>query len=413
MRSGRVHMVPGYRRAAGTPSRLPLLVGLVLLLLGVGCGEDHTAAPNPPAPGQAFAPVLIGSATLRPVAEAGPGELANPHLSPGRSFTVEQYETPAFPCVRTDSTDYLHIPEVTTSPGAPAVFWAVPPADGSQPVLMVFHGNGLDFIEAEASLLAHKAPGLATSLLQNDPSMAGYIEIDNRGGALRGMEGEFASPYVAEALERGWGVVAPGNCWGDGGYHRGEYIDYYIPARRYGRRMDDAVWAWYRGHFTHDAQREYSFGCSGGGQRTAQLLLNDASAVAASGIDSPADYLPGFKTDPPGLFQLISNIPGYLDVLDNFYVGHYGSLDGAAQQSLGTQLAARDIQTPIYLAYSRHDTFATSDITAPLAEALQARQPPERAVVWNTDEPVHCQVNTRERAKTALDWIAQWTRADE
>lgn len=398
--------MPVRSRSFRTYGRLPLLAA-VLLAVAVGCGEDRVASPTP-----SFAPVALGNLALRPANEAGAGDLANPHLSAGRSFTVLPYEVPQFPCVRTDSSDYLHIPEVTTSPGAPTVFYAVPPADPSQPVLIVFHGNGLEFIEAEASLLVHAAPALAQQLLQGDPSMAGFIEIDNRGGAIRGMEGEFGSAYVAEALERGWGVVAPGNCWGDGGHHRGERIDYYIPARRYGRLMDDAVWSWYRSRFPHDAQREYSFGCSGGGQRTAQLLLNDQFAVAASGIDSPADYLPGFKSDPPGLFELLSQIPGYLDVLDNFYIGHYGSLDGAAQQSLGTQLIVRNIRTPIYLAYSVQDTFATNGITAPLVQALQARQPAERAAVWNSGEPVHCQINTRERSKTALDWLAQWTRAD-
>ena len=115
-------------------------------------------------------------------------------------------------------------------------------------------------------------------------------------------------------------------------------------------------------------------------------LLADPSAVAASGIDSPADYLPGFKTDPPALFGLLAQIPGYIDVLDNFYIGHYGSIEAAAQQSLGTQLAAQGIETPIYLAYSAKDTFTTNGITAPLVQALQARQPAARARVWNSGE---------------------------
>jgi len=396
-------MFSAQRRTARRYRRSGLPLCLVVLL-AIGCGDGDNGA------AQGFAPTQFGAVMLRPAAEAGPGELGNPYLSPGRAFEVLQFEVPQFPCVRTDSSDYLHIPEDTSSPGAATVFYAAPPADPSQPVLIVFHGNGLDFIEAEAALLVHASPRLAAQLLQADPGFAGYIEIVNRGGALRGMEGEFGSAHVAEALERGWGVVAPGNCWGDGGYHRGERSTYYIPAPRYGRLMDDDVWAWYRQRFAHDPQREYSFGCSGGGQRTAQLLLHDPLAVVASGIDSPADYLPGFKDDPPGLFLLLANIPGYVDVLDNFYTGHYGSLEGAGEQSLGTQLAARGIQTPIYLAYSDRDTFATNGITAPLVQALHARTPAERAVVWNTGEPVHCQINTRARAQIVLDWLAGWTR---
>lgn len=387
----------------GLRSGLVALLGLLLLL--AACGDD-----GEPSSSATFEPVEYGRARLHANGEAGAGELTNPHLSPGRSFEVIQYEVPSLPCVRSDSSDYLHIPEVTTQPGAPAVFWAVAPADASQPVLIVFHGNGLDFIEAEASLFVHKAPRAAEEILTSDPGNAGFVEILNRGGALRGMNGEIASAHVADALERGWGVVIPGNCWGDGGHHRGEVVDYYLKGPRWGRSMDDQVWAWYRARFAHDPQREYSCGCSGGGQRTAQLLLSDASAVAASGIDSPADYLLGFKSDPPGLFQLLSSIPGYLDILDAFYVQHYGSFDGAAQQSLGTQLLPRHIQTPIYLAYSNLDTFATAAVTAPLAQALRDRQPAERSLVWNSGEETHCQVNNRARAKQVLDWLGQWRR---
>ncbi len=386
-----------------TPRRRSLLVGILLLVVS-GCGENDQLP-------QGFAPVEVARVMLRPAQEAQAGDLTNTYLSAGRAFEVIEYDVPDFPCVRTDSSDVLHIPDGTTSPGGATVVYAVAPADASQPVVIAFHGNGLDFIEAEASLFVHKAPKVAQQLLVSDPGLEGYLEIVNRGGAIRSVQGEFSSAYVAEALERGWGVVAPANCWGDGGYHRGEWVDYYIPARRYGRLMDDAVWGWYRTAFPHDREREYSFGCSGGGPRTAELLLHDQSAVVASGLDSPVDYLPGFKSDPPGLFSLLAQIPGYLDVLDNFYIAHYGSLDGAAQQSLGTQLAPRGIQTPIYLAYSDKDTFATNGLTAPLVQALQARQPAERAVVWNSGEPVHCQVNTRARAKTALDWLGQWKRA--
>lgn len=347
---------------------------------------------------------------LRPQGEAQPGDLSNRFLSGGRSFEVRRYEVPALRCVRTDSTDYLHIPEVTQSPGDPALFYAVAPGDASQPALITFHGNGLDFIEAEASLFVHAVPRTAQVLLAADPGMAGFLEILNRGGALRGLNGELDSAHVAEALERGWGVVVPGNCWGDGGHHRGEVIDYYLRGARYGRIMDDEVWAWFRDRFPHDRWREYSFGCSGGGQRTAQLLLSDPHAVAASGIDSPADYLPGFRDDPPGLFQLLSSIPGYLDVLDDFYTAHYGGIDGAAAQSLGTQLLARGIDTPIYLAYSQLDTFATNGVTSRLVEALAARQPTSRALLWDSGEATHCQVNNRERAKVVLDWLEQWKR---
>jgi hypothetical protein len=253
-------------------------------------------------------------------------------------------------------------------------------------------------------------PDLARSLVAADPSLLGYVEIDNRNGAIRSIEGTLDSAYAAEALERGWGIVVPGNCWGDGGHGAGEVVDYYIRAPRYGHTMDREVWDWFRRTYRHDSAREYSFGCSGGGQRTAQLLLHDADATAASGLDSPADYLPGFRVDPPGLFALLTNIPEFPAVLDGFYVGHYGSVAAAAEESLGTQLRSRDIMTPIYLAYSSQDTFVTNAVSGPLVEALTERLPAERAVVWNSNEPVHCQINTRERSRGVFDWLGQWRR---
>jgi len=389
------------------PMRRVWLLALCLTLVCAACGEDDHDTSS------AFLSATeTGRVVLRPADDARSGDLTNRFLSAGRSFEVQQYEVPALRCVRTDSDDYLHIPDVTTSPGAPAVFWAVAPADRSQPVLISFHGNGLDFIEALASLLAHKSPRMVGELLAADPGMAGYVEILNRGGALRGLVGEFGSAAMAEALERGWGVVVPGNCWGDGGHHTGEIIDYYIRAPRSGHTMDQFVWDWYRERFAHDRAREYSFGCSGGGQRTAQLLLHDPLAVAASLIDSPADYLPGFQEQPPGLFALLAGVPGAPEVMSAFYTAHYGSMEGAAAQSLGTQLLPRGIATPIYLAYSDQDTFTTHAITRRLAEALTARQPAERSQVWNSGEPVHCQLNTRARARTAFDWLAGWQRDD-
>ena len=41
---------------------------------------------------------------------------------------------------------------------------------------------------------------------------------------------------------------------------------------------------------------------------------------------------------------------------------------------------------------------------------LAQRFPVERALVWNTGDVVHCQVNTRARARDAVDWLARWER---
>lgn len=396
----------GAARLARALARAALL-SLVAVLLCAGCGDDGEE--SGPEPLQAR---MLGTRLVARSRDTGSDAIANPHLSPGRTFSVAAYEVPQLLCVRTDSMDYLHIPEATSTPGLPAVFLAVPPATPDSPILMLFHGNGLDFIEALASLFAHAAPRTAEQILRDQPGFVGFIEILNRNGAWRGVEGEFSGPVAAEALERGWGIVAPGNCWGDGGYHRGEVVDYYMRAPRYGRVMDDFVWDWYRRTFRHDARREYSFGCSGGGQRTAQLLLQRPGAVVAAGIDSPADYLLGFRDDPPSLFSLLQGIPQYRTVLDDFYLRHYGSFEQAAEQSLGTQLAARGISTPIYFTYSARDPLVTPAVSGPLARALAARFPEDRQVVLDTQEPVHCQINNRQRAAAVLDWLAQWQRGE-
>lgn len=193
----------------------------VAVILGVvaGCGDDGEPSAGAP---QAR---LVTALAVKSATEAGENGIRNGFLSRGRAFTVELYEVPEFPGVRTDSEDYLHIPEGTRTPGAPAVFFAVPPASATSPVLLLFHGNGLDFIEALASLFVHAAPRTAAQLLQEQPGFAGFIEILNRGGAMRGLRGEMSGAIAAAALERGWGIVAPGNCWGDGGHHRGKVID--------------------------------------------------------------------------------------------------------------------------------------------------------------------------------------------
>lgn len=388
-----------------TMRRVPSLV--LALLVGVwtvGCGDDGEPTARQPQARR------VGAWRIAAVEGPDASDAVNRFLSAGKQFVAEIYEVPEFPCVRTDSDDYLHIPEATETPGPPAVFLVVPPSDPGAPIIMLFHGNGLDFIEALASLFVHAAPRTAMQILQEQPGFAGFIEILNRGGAMRGLRGEAGGAIAAAALERGWGIVVPGNCWGDGGHHRGEVVDYYIRAPHYGRSMDDFVWRWFRQRFRHDHRREYSFGCSGGGQRTAQLLLADPDSVAAAALDSPADYLPGFKDDPPGLFALLRGIPGYLERLDAFYLAHYGTWENAAAQSLGTQLIPRGIQTPIFLAFSRNDPLVTNGITHRLAEALTQRSPADRQVVWDTEEPVHCQINTVSRAEAVLDWLEQWQR---
>lgn len=372
-----------------------------------GCGDD-----GEPAIALPYEARLRGVREVRAPAEATPSDIENRHLLPGQRFRVLAYEVPGLRCVRTDTDDVLHIPEATRSPGLPGIFYAVPPSHPSKPVLLLFHGNGLDFIEALASLFVHAAPRTAEQLLRDQPGFRGFIEILGRNGAQRGLDGELGGPVAAVALERGWGVVVPGNCWGDGGYHRGEVVDYYIRAPRYGRIMDDFVWGWYRAAFPHDSTREYSFGCSGGGQRTAQLLLQRPDAVVAAGIDSPADFLLGFRDDPPSLFALLQGIPQYRTVLDDFYLKHYGSFEQAAAQSLGTQLLARGIRTPMYLAYSTLDPLVTNAVSGPLASALRTRQPEDLQYVWNSEEPVHCQINHRERAAHLLDWLVRWQRTD-
>ncbi len=159
-----------------------------LLVFHAGCGSDAVPTGSP-----GFTPVEVGRTWLRPAGEAQSGDIENPFLSTGRAFEIRRYDVPQLLCVRTDSDDFLHVPDGTTTPGAPSVFWAVPPADAHQPVLLVFHGNGLDFIEAEATLFTHEAPRLASSLLATDLGMAGYVEILNRNGALRVLKGWRAS----------------------------------------------------------------------------------------------------------------------------------------------------------------------------------------------------------------------------
>lgn len=390
---------------------LPLLPLVLVAACGSGDDDDDD---------ETISPVEYGRTRMVAAGEENAGEIANPNLPPGASYEVIKFETPDLLCVRTTTDDLLHIPEASDTPGEPGVFWVVPPTAEDSPVALVLHGGALDFIEAEASLFAHAEPEIAAALLEAGPEIIGFADIISRGGAEREIESTIRGANVTEALERGWGVVLPGNCWGDGGHGRGEEVVFEGPraenfanGARWGHTMDRGSWDWFRAEYAHDDAREYSMGCSGGGQRTAQLLLDDPQAVAASFIDSPADYLAGFIEEPyPTVFSVFASTPGFWEVMDAFYNGHYGGFEAAKAQSLGTQLLERGIQTPIYYTYSSRDPLVTPPISGPLAASLSQRTPASRAVVEPYDKLQHCQIGTREEMAPIADWLLQWSVGD-
>jgi len=393
----------------------PSIIALIVpcALAAAACDGDDAGPPS----SVEIHPVLLRETVLRPTSEAAADELPSDNIAPGTAYRVLVYEVPELACVRSDTDDYLHIPEASTTPGGPGVLYAIPPADESRPVALVLHGNGLDFIEGATSLFTHMRPEDAEMFFTLQPSLTEYADISSRASAVRSIEATIDDQFVGQALERGWGIVLPGNCWGDAGHGEGEDVvfpeasrPYYAAGPRYGHTMDRGAWDWYRKTFPHDARREYSIGCSGGGQRSAQLLMRDPHATAASFIDSPADYLPGFLEEPvPAIFQLLAGLPIEV-IMEGFFVGHYGGIEGARRASLGVRMMEAPIDTPIYLTYSLRDPLTTAPVTAQLVAALSSRAPDSDTRVFESGLSQHCQVSTAEGVTEALDWLLQFER---
>jgi hypothetical protein len=330
-------------------------------------------------------------------------------VSGGETLRGERYEVPGYQCLRADGTDWNALPAGATSPGESAYFEVLRPLAGTDSGTLVFmpHGDGLEFIEAIALEIYKPFPDLAATFGVDPLHGTRGVEQSTRKGAKRNIVSTSASRSAVALARLGATVVLPGNCWGDGGHGTGHDGNGYYTGRRYGGAFDHAVWVWARAELAHDPAREVAVGCSGGGHRIAEELIRDPSAFEAAIIDSPADNVREFLTDPrPDLLDqayTILRAKAFDAIMSQFYVGAFGNEDAAAQASLGVALPRGEITAPIYLAYSTHDPLVTLPVVQSLVDAVAARPAPSTVVAFDLKQ--HCQLNTDETMAAATSWL--------
>jgi hypothetical protein len=381
---------------------------IALLLACLGCGEDD-------APTLTFDQALELEYTI--VAGADPDlnvafdstNRTSLYAGPGETFHGLRYAVPAYHCLRADGTDWNELPQAASAPGESAYFEVLLPLAGTDNGTLVYmpHGDGLEFIETFALEIYKPFPDLAATFGVDPVTGTRGVEQSTRKGAKRNIVSTSVSRSAIALARLGATVVIPGNCWGDGGHGMGRDGDGYYQGRRYGGAFDHAVWTWAREQLPHDPARAVAVGCSGGGHRIAEELIRDPVAFRAAIIDSPADNVAEFLTDPlPDLLQqtyTILRAEKFDALMAQFYAGVWGDRETAAKSSLGVGLAKRAIALPIYLTYSPKDPLVTFPVVRALVDEVAARPAPSIVVAYDLEE--HCQLNTDQRMMAATSWL--------
>jgi hypothetical protein len=337
-------------------------------------------------------------------------ERTSVHVRSTETFRGQRYTVPGYRCLRASDTEWTALPAGAKTPGEAATFEVLQPLDGTDYGILVFlpHGNGLEFIEAFALELYNRYPEFADEFGVDPDHGTRDVEQSTRDGAKRNVASTSTSLSAIALARLGATVVLPGNCWGDGGHGVGRDGDGYYDGPREGGSFDHAVWTWARAELAHRPEREVAFGCSGGGHRIAEELIRDPEAFRAAIIDSPADNVREFLTEPRAEIldqtYTILRAQAWDAVMDQFFEGIWDSKDAAAQFSLGAVLPEGQIATPIYFTYSTQDPLTTYAVTRGMADAMAGRPAPNKVVVH--DEKVHCQINSIARMSAATGWLA-------
>jgi len=157
----------------------------------------------------------------------------------------------------------------------------------------------------------------------------------------------------------------------------------------------------------HNPQKAIGFACSGGGRRLAEQLIRDGSSFRAVVLDSPADNVTAFLLEPrPNLLDqviLFLRPVRFNEVMEQFFVGIYGSVEQADAAALANNLDNVDPDVPIYLSYSSNDESVTLPIIEPLAQALAGRPSPSTVTLLDIEK--HCQIDTDDGMARAINWL--------
>jgi pimeloyl-ACP methyl ester carboxylesterase len=370
-------------------------------------------------PKYTFDPVLVSTFQLATETEAGPEDWVAPFLAPGESYTVELYEVPGFPCARMGTDDLSELPDHAQTPGDPAVFVIIHPdsATGIDRGVMFYpHGYGNEGLERATVTLYNEDRAVYDSLENFQPELTEiFVGQTTAEGGRALVRVKMTEDMTVAFLRRGWTIVSPANCWGDLGIGTGRIIDGLYRARRWTRVFDREVIEFARGQHARP-ESLYAFGCSGGGARLTQQLLQEPHLFRAVVYDSPADNPASLVSEPlPSMFAMLDLVTegAILVGAAQYLVDFYGSIEGTREYSLGYRLGV-DIDlndVPILLGYVTEDPMLHNDAFVPLAEALQdpARYSNADSEVWRYESNEHCPFEDMpDQRPMMLDWFERF-----
>ncbi len=401
------------RRNLSTPYSFVIAAALVISAMGCSASDDKGD------PEYTFAPELVSTFSLSTETEAGPNDWVAPFLDPGESYTVELYEVPGIRCARMDTDDLSELPDQAQIPGDPASFVIVYPDSATQidrGLMFYPHGYGNEGLERATVTLYNEDRQVYDSLENFQPELTKlFVGQTTADGGIGLVRAKMTEDLTVAFLRRGWTIVSPASCWGDQGIGTGRIIDGLYRARRWTRVMDREAIEFARSmHARPDSL--YAFGCSGGGARLTQQLLNEPNLFRAVVYDSPADNPASAVSEPlPSMFALLDLVTegeilaGAAQYLDDFYGSVEGTHDYSMGYRLGVDIDLNDV--PILMGYVTEDPMLHNDAFIPLAEALQdpTRYSNADSEVWRYESDEHCPLeDMADQRPLMLDWFERF-----
>jgi len=383
------------------PSRW-LLAGALLLSQMTACKTDSADKPKANLDDEyewaepAFDPVMVDSYEMD-------------------GATFEIYEVPGLACVRQQS-DIEGLPGNAVQPGSVASFVVAVPNGVVDPEAVFYlpPGDSVETLESFAVLTWNNDPSDAfLAMFELQVALGVDWEMTTSEYSRAESEQWATGNTAALALERGWPVVVPGNCWGDTGQGTGDRIIHgTYSAPRYGALLENGVldnvferWP---------ESRRLAWGCSNGGARIAARLIEDPTRFDAVVLDAPADNYAAYSDEPATfVVEQLNDVMGaefVQETIDNYLEAFNGGRTGAEAYSLGLTLGdGIDLDhLPIYLGWTPEDENLGPAVVEPLVDALSDPQRYSNPLSEVHEFPVrdHCAITTDEtRRAEAMDWL--------
>ena len=275
------------------------------------------------------------------------------------------------------------------------------PSATPRPLALMLHGKNFD------QLLTGGEHPFDEDRLTTDFAALQVESMLGMESAL-GPAGQGEGAWVASLLDRGFAVVAPGNCWGDLWHGRGDnaYQERYL---RYGAWLASEAITTAARRPGISAETLLVVGLAEGGRGVTELVI-DGVQIDGVIVDSSPDWLSPWIAQPT-LHQ------EEIETLFAIYDGEIGDITEPATRLNALRVALeRDtlvhavldlgFRSPIVYAYSSLDPRTDQDLAQPAADAIQVNYPPLDQVVLDWAVPDHAPSN-RDLAQTdeRLGWL--------